>query len=114
MKFITSLLLIIAVSWILQLFLPWWIIAVVAVMVGLLVSQSSFAAFLAGFLGIGLLWFGYAAGINIQNDGILASRVAELFQVGSHWLLVLITALVGGLVAGFAALTGNSIRKLIN
>ena len=114
MKFLTSVLLIIVVSMVLQLFMPWWIIALVAAIIGLLINQNGIAAFLAGFLGISLLWLAYAAGINIQNGAILSSRVAELFQIGSHWMLVLITALIGGLVAGFAALTGNSVRKLFN
>jgi hypothetical protein len=49
---------------------------------------------------------------SIPNDNILASRVIQLFPLPHQWiLLLLITALIGGLVGGMAALSGILTKK---
>lgn len=109
-NFLLSLLLIAIITGILQLFLPWWVIAPVAFIVALLIKQSGGKAFLSGFLAIFLLWAGYAFVISSANDNILATKVAVLLKqltMGSVIGLYVFTGLVGGLVAGFAALTGS-------
>ncbi len=70
---------------------------------------------MAGLFGVGLLWFIHALIISLNNDGILATRVIGLFPLpSSSLLLVFITALIGALVGGFGALTGNRLRYIIN
>jgi hypothetical protein len=67
--------------------------------------------FLAGFIGIFLLWASIALWIDVNNESILSRKVALLFPLGgSSVLLILVTAFVGGLVGGFAAMAGSSIR----
>lgn len=67
-------------------------------------------AFLAGLLGIFILWAVIASWIDIKNNSILSHKISELIKVGgSSVLLILITALVGGLVGGFAAMAGSSL-----
>lgn len=69
-------------------------------------------AFLSGFTALFLLWGGIALFINIQNQGLLAEKVAMLLPLGgSPALLILVTALVGALVAGMASLSGNYLRS---
>jgi hypothetical protein len=93
------------------LFLPWWSIAIVAFLVALLVQPGIGRGFLAGFLGIFLLWALVAFWIDLQNESILSAKIAQLFPLGgSSVLLILITSLIGGLVGGFAAMAGSSIR----
>ncbi|GAB3020667.1 hypothetical protein GCM10027051_27440 [Niabella terrae] len=90
---------------------PWWSIAVVAFIVSLLIPQSSRTAFVSGFLGIFLLWLLLAALINASNAGLLAGRVGQLLGIGENpVLLVLVTALVGGLVGGMASLTASYLK----
>jgi len=97
----------------LQAFLPWYIIAVVAFGVGYLVRQSLGSAFLAGFVAIFLLWVSYAFVLSHANNDLLARKVATLLPLhGNVYLLLLITGIVGGLVSGFAALTGRLASKL--
>jgi hypothetical protein len=112
MRFLLTILLIAVFGFIAGLFLPWWSIAVVAFIVLILLPQGLGRSFLAGFLGIFLLWFAIAFIQDMKNDHILSRRIAELFKLGpASLLLILITAFIGGLVAGFAAMSGSSLRS---
>ncbi len=111
MRFFVCLLVIALACFITGLYAPWWSIAVVGFIISLLLPQRPGNAFLAGFLGVFLLWLVLAALINTANAGILANRIGSMLGVGANpWLLVLITAIVGGLVAGLAALTASYLR----
>ena len=113
MKLLLSILLIAFLSFLCGLFLPWWSIAIIAFVVTLLIPQASSTGFLSGFLGIFLLWGILAFWIDIKNDGILAKKIALLFSLGAQSILIiLVTALVGGLVAGFAGMAGSSLRPV--
>lgn len=112
MKFLTALLLTALLAFIAGLFLPWWGIAAAAFLVGVLIKQNAGFAFLAGFFGLLLLWSGMSYWINSRNESILAARVGELLGIGNNpFLLVLVTGIVGGLVAGFAAMSGTFLRR---
>lgn len=93
-------------AWILGLFLPWWSLAIPCLLLGSWLGKKSGASFLAGFLGIGILWFIQTLTIHIANDGILTTRVAELFSLQYPLLVILVTLLIGGLAGGFSTLTG--------
>jgi hypothetical protein len=68
-------------------------------------------SFLSGLVGIFLLWTIVASWIDIKNSSMLSHKVSELFKLGgSSILLILVTALIGGLVGGFAAMAGSSLR----
>lgn len=113
MRFLLATLLIAVLSFIAGLFLPWWSIALVAFLVALLIRQRIGAGFLAGFLGIFLMWSLLAFWIDIKNESILSHKIAQLFPLGgSSVLLILVTALVGALVGGFAAMAGSSLWPL--
>ena|SRR5688500_2362425 len=114
MKFVTSLLLTALLSFVLGLYLPWWSIAIAAFLVAVLIFQKPLFAFLSGFLGLFLLWSLFAGIVNSANEGILATRVAAIFPLGgSTFLLILVTALIGALVAGLAALSGRYLRYIV-
>jgi hypothetical protein len=93
------------------LFLPWWSIAIVSFIVAAIISQTPLASFITGFIALFLLWGVLSFWISTANDHILAHRVSLLiFKVDNPFLLIVITALLGALVAGFAALTASYIR----
>ncbi|WP_165822201.1 hypothetical protein [Hymenobacter edaphi] len=95
-----------------QWLLPWWSAAVVALLLAFLLPQRGGRTFLAGFGGVGLGWLLLAAWLHVQADGRLSHRVAELLPLGGRgWLLVLVTAVLGGLVGGLAALSGAWLRQ---
>ena len=111
MKFLLSVILTALTSFAFGMYLPWWSIAPAAIIVALIIPQQPGRAFLAGFLGLFLLWMILAFYIDAKNDHILSVKVAELIiKKQSSTLLILMTALVGGLVGGFAALAGSFLR----
>jgi hypothetical protein len=111
MKIILAILLIAVLSFIAGLYMPWWSIAIVAFGVALLLIRHIGYGFLSGFLGVFLLWSLLAFIIDVKNESILSHKIAQLFPLGgSSALLILVTAFVGGLVAGFAAMAGSSLR----
>ena len=99
MRFLLSTLLIAAFGFLAGLYLEWWSIGVVAFVVCLLIPQKPGYGFLAGFLGIFILWALVATWIDISNKNILSHKISVLLKIGgSSVLLILVTALVGGLV----------------
>src|SRR4030095_11042417 len=113
MKFFNSVLLTALLSFIAGIYIPyWWFFAVVAFLVAVLIHQRGFKAFFAGFLGLFILWFILSFGMDIANDGVLSVKIALLLPLGgSKWMLLIVTAIIGGLVAGFAALSGSYLRS---
>lgn len=97
-------------SLILQFFLPWWIIAPVAFIFSYWRAGRGAQAFGSAFGAIFVLWVVMALLKTWPNDNILANRVGQLLglpDLAFNWLiLLLITGIIGGLVAGFAALAG--------
>lgn len=113
MRFILSVLLTAALSFLAGMFLSWWSIAIVAFLVALLIPQKIGAAFLSGLLAIFILWAGIAFWIDVQNHSLLSHKISELMKIGgSSVLLVFVTALIGGLVGGFAAMAASSLRPV--
>jgi hypothetical protein len=112
MKFFISFILTILLSFALCLFLPWWSITIAACLVAALIPQRPGKAFLTAFIALFVLWGGLSFWISNSNDHILAHKVSQLIlKMDNPVLLVLATALIGALVAGFAALTGSYLRK---
>jgi hypothetical protein len=111
MRLLVSILLIAVLSYLAGMYGPWWTIAIVAFLVALLIPQGIGRSFLAGFLAILLLWVVLALLKDMSNNNYLSERVAQLFKLGAaSLLLVLITGIIGGLVAGFAAMSGASLK----
>lgn len=104
-------LLIIVSAFLLNLFLPWWSIAIPGLFLGYRFNLKALPSFGWGFLALFLLWGAQALYIHLANDAILSSRIAEMLQLGSPYLVVLITAVIGGLVSGLATLTGSLVKE---
>jgi hypothetical protein len=111
-KFFVSILLTGLLSFVSGLYLPWWGIALAAGLVSLVIPQRPGMAFLSGFLAVFLLWALLAWSIDAANESILSKKIAMILPLGgSSVLLILITALVGALVGGLAALSGSYLQK---
>jgi hypothetical protein len=111
MKFLVATVLTALLAFAGGLFLPWWSLAIAALLVALLVNQRAGKAFLSGFLGLFLLWIILAWWMDMKNGGILSKKIASVLPLGGNtFLLLLVTGIVSGLVAGFAALTGSYLR----
>jgi hypothetical protein len=107
------LLIILVLSFACSYFLPWWMIAIIAFLAAFFIGKTSGRSFWSGFGGVFIAWSILVLLKSIPNNNILASRVIQLFPLPHNWvLLLLITALIGGLVGGMSALSGVLMKKV--
>ncbi len=112
MKLLVAILLTALLSFVSGIYFPWWSLAIAAFLVAILVHQKAGKAFLAGFLGVFLLWACLAWWIDIKNNGVLSKKMAQLLPAGGSTLvLILLTAFIGALVGGLGAMTGSFLRS---
>ncbi len=100
-------------AFLLQSFLPWWVILILAFVASAIVSKTGKIAFWQSFLAIFLLWLGMSLFKSMPNDHILANRVAQMFMVKYPMVLMTLTALIGGLFAGISGYCGYHFRKAL-
>ena len=112
MKLIIRLIIIGALTYFLSPLTVWWIAMVVAFLVCYISPSSGLNAFVAGFLGVGLVWMGHAWNIDVTNASAFSSKIAAIMGIGDPILLVFASGLVGGLAGGFASLSGTTFRQL--
>lgn len=115
MKFFTAFLLTAFLGYVFPLFsfMPWWTFAIGSMLVALVIPQRGFRAFLSGFLGVFVLWLVYAVIVNFKNESLLASKIAAILPLGGNvGLLIFLSAFIGGLVSGVAALVGSYARTI--
>lgn len=132
MKFFIRLILIAGLAYWAQLYFPFWVAAIVAFVIGLLLSEGkkkrAFSrsrkvsrpfSFWAGFLALFLLWGGLAFYIDHANASVLSTKLAQYILKASEgpmagpWPMIAITALIGGLMGGFASLSGNLLGEAV-
>jgi hypothetical protein len=112
MKFLVALLLTALLAFVAGLWFGWWSIAIAAFLIAVLVHQKAGKAFLSGFTGGFLLWGILALLRDIPNESLLSKKIAEILPLGGNaMLLILVTAFVGALVAGFGAMSGSYLRS---
>jgi hypothetical protein len=111
-KLLVAIILTALLSFVGGLYFPWWSIAIAAFVSVLLIPLSSGRAFLAGFLGVFLLWFLLALWIDVKNQHILSRKIAQIFSLGgSSFAIILVTAFVGALVGGLASVSASFLRN---
>lgn len=112
MKFLVAVILTALLSFAGTLFFPWWIIAVAAFIVGVVVHQNALASFFAAFIALFILWSAQSYYIDANNEHLLSTRVASILPLGGSYVaIIIVTAFIGGLVAGMAAMTASFVRR---
>jgi len=103
------------ITWIAQLFLPWWSLVIIAGIVALFFTHKYGASsFFIGFLSVGLVWFLAAfMATNGANNQILPAKMGELFGGLNRMSLIFTTAAIGGIMGGLGALTASLGKKLV-
>ncbi|TLV00108.1 hypothetical protein [Dyadobacter luticola] len=109
-----NIILIVILSAVLQVFAPWWVVAIIPFVILFWRPASAWDAFGAGFWGIALPWLAYGYYLRFVSDSTLSDRVAAIFSLPSGILLLLVSGLVGGLVGGFAGLSGSFTRQIFH
>ncbi|MCG8330306.1 MAG: hypothetical protein MI974_21590 [Chitinophagales bacterium] len=112
MKHLLYFILVLALAAIIQLFLPWWSMPLLAIILAYILKVKPAAAFLGGFLAAIFLWGGYAFYLNMANESIMANRIGQLFGGLGGNTMVIIAAVFGGLFTGLAGLVGSQCRYL--
>jgi hypothetical protein len=114
MKFILSILLVGLVTYAIGIYgtLPWWSFVLTNLIIAIALPIKPLQSFIAGALGVGALWAGLAFGIDLANNHILSTKVAQILPLGGSYIaLIIVTAFVGALLGGLASLTGSFVRK---
>lgn len=112
MRPITNYFIILVATALLQLVLPWWVIAVVPFAVCLWRSHHAGAAYAVSLAAVSTVWLAYAAFMHRATQGSMSDRIAELFNLPSGLSLMFSVTLLSGIVAGFAGLAGYYVRQL--
>lgn len=100
---------------VLQTFWPWWTCILVAMVVEMLLGRKDGTSFFSGFYGVALPWMALSAYIDVTSDSLLTLQVLRLFKLPEFSVvLIIITGLLGGLVAGLGSVTGGWIRTAIH
>jgi len=105
-RFIVQIIITAIVCFMFQKLFPWWTMAIGAFLVGFVFSNTGFKSFLSGFISIGLLWLGLALYVDNATQSILTEKISQLFPLN----LFVLTSLIGGLVGGFASMTGALLK----
>jgi hypothetical protein len=112
MKLILRIVLIGALTYVFSPFSFWWMNMLGAFIVCFILPSSGIIAFIASFLGGGLVWLGQAWRLDVANSSRFSSMIVELFPVDDPFYLILASGIIGGITAGFAGVSGTFFRGL--
>lgn len=104
-------LIIIIASFLLQMVLPWWVIILISFATCGIIGKTGKISFWQPFLAILILWIGMALFKSLPNNNVLATRVAEMLSVKQWPIVLAVTGILGGLVAGICGYCGYQFRK---
>lgn len=113
MRFLVQVILTSFLSYMLQQFIAPWIVVPVAMFVALMTQDNASAAFLGGFAAISLLWMVKATIIDVYTNSILSVKVAAVLGFRSSIMLILLTGLIGGVLGGLGAASGQKISNML-
>ena len=104
---------ILILSFLLQMVLPWWIIVIICFATCGLIGKTGKIALWAPFFAILLLWTGMTLFKSLPNNNVLAIRVAQMFGIQTWWLILVLTALLGAFTAAISGYCGYHFRKAV-
>lgn len=91
----------------------WWSMPIVALIVCAFMGHEAKTTVIHPFLAGFTLWGGIALWQFINHKGTFFDQVAQLLFLPKGWMLLIITALLGGLLACLGGFTGYCIRKAL-
>ena len=97
-------------SGLIQIFLPWWSMTVMAAILCFFLGKNMKQVFIAGFFGCGIVWLLYSLYLTITNGSVMTERMANLFSLPGSWLLFLVSFLIASLAGSISAAAGYSLR----
>ncbi len=104
---------ILILTFILGYFFDWWTVAIAAFIGGFFFGVSSGETFAKGTAAVATLWLLMVWYHHFSTQGILSNKIAQILPVGGNvGILIAATVFIGGLVGGWAAMSGFLIRNL--
>lgn len=92
---------------------PWWVIVPVAFAGAFFLARSGRQAFWWPLLGTGTGWVLLMAYTMLTSGNQLLYRMTAMLHL-PHWtVLILLSALLGGLLAGMSGLSGRFVRIML-
>lgn len=88
----------------------WYAPAVGALALAFLFPVWRRGGFWFAFLGAAMVYAAYTGYLHVASEGRLGDRLAVTFGVATGWVLVVVTALWGGITAGLGGLLGAAVR----
>ncbi len=93
-----------------SIFMPWWSVMLASFITSLLISLKKIMVFLIPFFAVFCYWAVYCYFLSSSNDFILAMKISKLIGIGgSPYLLIIISATIGGISSGTSAIFGNQL-----
>jgi len=99
-------------SFIAQMFLPWWVVGLISFVIAFILHQNKIVSFVGPLLSIFALWFGKAWWADGNFDAPMSDLLGSLLGNISGVSVLLLTGLIGGIVAGLSGLLGSWTRTL--
>jgi len=90
---------------------PWWVAAIIAFVAGVYAGRKPGRSFWAGFFAVCIAWVVLMLVKSLPNNHVLASRVAVMLHLPGWTVLIIVTAIIGGLVGGMAAMSGVLVKQ---
>jgi|TARA_R110001632_G_scaffold106246_1_gene215803 hypothetical protein len=112
MKFIVHVLIIALLAYLLGSFVPYYVLMILIGGVSAWFRGSAFLAFIAGALGVAIVWILAPLIIWSVSGSDLPDKFSQIMGFSNGTILVGITGLLGFLIGGSSSLTGNFFGKL--
>ena len=112
MKNIVIIPIIIIITYLAQMFLPWWIVAVICFVVCYFANLSKFVAFASSLLAIFVLWYVKAWMSDGNFDEPMSILLGNVMGGISGGAVLFLTAMIGSIVGGLSGLLGAWSRLL--
>ncbi|MDO6437306.1 hypothetical protein Q4534_07815 [Cyclobacterium sp. 1_MG-2023] len=112
MKFIVHMLVIALIAFLLGSIVPYYVMMMLIGAVSAWFRGAAFLAFIAGAIGVASVWVIAPLVIWSVSGSDLPDKFSQIMGFSNGTILVGITGVLGFLIGGFSALTGNFLGKL--
>jgi len=88
----------------------WWWVMVVPLVLAFASPGPGWGAFRMGLTSAGAVWLLASLVLFLTQSQLIAMRIASMMNLGSGWVLVLLTGVIAMLAGGVAGATGAALR----
>lgn len=89
----------------------WFAFILLLIFFSFVFSSKTTKAFLLGFASVFCAWIILMLFKDFQNDSLLSTRITHLFKLPSKWILLILTALIGGILGALSTWLGKNLKS---